>query len=397
MPTSFRSNPPRLKEMPQVGDLGVKRYSKELEMRSPEGLLTTLPHGSRILFIRLRSLGDTILSTPLYAALKAWRPDLRLSVLVEVPFDEALYRNPDLESVYPVQIQGTRRRSTAMARWRRLRQIRRKRFDCCINLHGGATSAWLTGMSGARYRIGLHGYRNAFCYNVRTKLPSPPPGVRWHSARFQLEWLYRLGLQEGPDPPARLFPDPSLRSVVEARLRDAGLEPSRPLCVIQPSSRFHTKEWTDSGFAEICDSLQEYGYAALLVGTEEEKPKIRRVAGLCRHRPASIWGLTISELTWVLDRASLFVGNDSGPTHMAAALGVPVLVLFGSSDSNLWRPWQAIHEIVQNPFDCNPCPGYRCHVYGEPQCILSITPQQVKEALQRLLERTGSLESKRPC
>lgn len=356
-------------------------------MRSPNGLLATLPSGSRILFIRLRSLGDTVLSTPLYAALKAWRPDLRLSALVEEPLDEALYRNPDLESVFPLQVHRIKQRSTAMARWRTLRLIRRKRFDCCINLHGGATSAWLTGLSGARYRIGLRGYRNSFCYNVRTELPSPPPGVRWHSARFQLEWLYRLGLQKGPDPPARLFPDPGLRSVLQARLRGAGLEPSRPVCVIQPSSRFHTKEWTDAGFAEISDFLQEHGYATLLVGAREEKPKIRRVAGLCRNRPASIWGLTISELTGVLDQASLFVGNDSGPTHMAAALGVPVLVLFGSSDSNLWRPWQAVHEVVQNPFECNPCPGYRCHVYGEPQCILSITPQQVKEALQRLLER----------
>lgn len=360
---------------------------KEFEMRPPEGLLTSLAPGSRILFIRLRSLGDTVLSTPLYAALKAWRPDLRLSVLVEEPFDEALYRNPDLESVFPLQVHRIKQRSTTMARWRTLRRIRRKRFDCCINLHGGATSAWLTGLSGARFRIGLQGYRNSFCYNVRTELPSPPPGGRWHSARFQLEWLNRLGLRKGPDPPARLFPDPGLRSVLQARLRDAGLQPSRPVCVIQPSSRFHTKEWTDAGFAEISDFLQEHGYATLLVGTEEEKPKIRRVAGLCRTRPASIWGLTISELTGVLDQASLFVGNDSGPTHMAAALGVPVLVLFGSSDSNLWRPWQAVHEIVQNPFDCNPCPGYRCHVYGDPQCILSITPQQVKEALQRLLKR----------
>ena len=159
--------------------------------------------------------------------------------------------------------------------------------------------------------------------------------------------------------------------------------------MIQPSSRFYTKEWTDSGFAEISDTLQnEHGYATLLVGTEEEEPKIRRVAGLCRTRPAAIWGLSISELTWVLDQASLFLGNDSGPTHLAAALGIPVLVLFGSSDSSLWRPWQTTYEIVQNPFDCNPCPGYRCLVYDQPRCILSITPHQVKQALQRLLKRT---------
>ena len=195
-------------------------------MRPPEGLLTGLPPGSKILFIRLRSLGDTILSTPLYAALKDWRPDLQLSALVEEPYDEVLRRNPDLQSVFPLPVRGAKRRSTSIARWQTLRQIRRERFDCCINLHGGTTSAWLTAMSGARYRIGLRGYRNSFCYNVRTKRPSPAPGSRWHSARFQLEWLYHLGLEKRPAPPARLFPDPALRSALEVRLRDAGLPPS---------------------------------------------------------------------------------------------------------------------------------------------------------------------------
>ena len=358
-------------------------------MKPPERLLTSLPPDSRVLFIRLRSLGDTILSTPLYAALKTWRPDLRISTLVEKPYDELLYRNPDLESVFSLQVDESKQRSTIIARWQILRQIRKKRFDCCINLHGGTTSAYLTGMSGARYRIGLHDFRNSCCYNVRIKQPSPPSGTHWQSTRYQLEWLYRLGLEEGLAPPARLFPDTNLQSILETRLRRAGLPPSRPICVIQPSSRFPTKEWTDSGFAEISDSLQnEYGYATLLVGTNEDASKIRRVVGLCQTRPAAISNLTISELTWVLDQASLFVGNDSGPTHMAAALGVPVLVLFGSSDSRLWRPWETIHEVVQNPFECNPCPGYRCLVYNQPNCILSIAPHQVKKALKRLLKQT---------
>ena len=308
-------------------------------MTPPAGLLTSLSPGSRILFIRLRSLGDTVLSTPLYAALKAWRPDLRLSALVEEPFDEALYRNPDLESVFPLQVHRTKQRSTARSSLadaaadppnalRLLHQpARRLHQRLAHRPERGPLSHRPAGLSQFLLLQRSHG--------VAVAAPRGPvatrPGFNWNGS-------IDLGLQKGPDPPARLVPDPGLRSVLEARLRDAGLPPSRPVCVIQPSSRFHTKEWTDAGFAEISDFLQGYGYATLLVGTQEEKPKIRRVAGLCRNRPASIWGLTISELTGVLDQASLFVGNDSGPTHMAAALGVPVLVLFGSSDSHLWRP-----------------------------------------------------------
>ena len=173
----------------------------------------------------------------------------------------------------------------------------------------------------------------------------------WHSVRYQLEWLHRMGLPYGPTPPSHLIPDPSVKPVLESRLRKAGISLLDPFCVIQPGSRFHTKEWTDSGFAEISDYLQNHcGYATLLVGAEDEEQKVRRVAALCRTRPVTIWGLSISELMWVMGQASLFVGNDSGPTHMAAGLGVPVLVLFGSSDSRLWHPWQVVHEIVQNPF-----------------------------------------------
>ncbi len=123
-------------------------------MKHRKELLTELPPGSKVLFIRLRSLGDTILSTPLYAALKGWRPDLQIAALVEKPYDEVLLRNPDLRSVFCLPVNTATQRSSLAARWQTLGKIRRERFDCCINLHGGTTSAWLTWMSKARHRIG---------------------------------------------------------------------------------------------------------------------------------------------------------------------------------------------------------------------------------------------------
>lgn len=359
-------------------------------MKNDARLLPELKSGAKVLFIRLRSLGDTILSTPLFTALKTWRPDLQLAVLVETPYNQVLFQNPDLFSVFHLPVDNTKQRSSLWARWQILKKVRQERFDCCINLHGGSTSAWLTLMSGACHRVGLHSFRNSFCYNVRLRLPTASPGIHWHSVRHQIEWLHQLGLPVAPIPPSRIVPDVRLKSKVQNRLKQAGVSSTQSYCVIHPSCRFYTKEWTDSGFAEITDYIQDrHDYVTLLVGTLSEESKIRRVTRLCRTQPATIFGLTISELMWVLSRAKLFIGNDSGPTHLAAALGVPTLALFGSSDSRVWHPWQVTYEIVQNPFECNPCPGYRCLVYDEPRCILSITPAQVKEGVERLLDRAG--------
>jgi ADP-heptose:LPS heptosyltransferase len=101
-------------------------------------------------------------------------------------------------------------------------------------------------------------------------------------------------------------------------------------------------------------------------------------------------GLSLGQFAAALAEARLFVGNDSGPAHMAAALARPVVVIFGSSSSPIWGPWpqHASHppaRIVQNPFDCNPCPGDHCYKFARPECILSITFEQVRNAVEAVM------------
>jgi lipopolysaccharide heptosyltransferase II len=353
----------------------------------PLQILPQLPSGARILFVRLRSLGDVLLSTPLFAALKDWRRDLRLSVLVEEPHHEVLLGNPDLESTFVLPL-TTGAVSLWMARARTLSRIRAEEFACCINLHGGTTSAWLTWLSRARYRVGLRGFRHAFCYNVRLELQAGVSSInaKRHTVEYQIEWLRALGMPAGEIPPLRVCPDAAIESQVRSMLDRHGIDFSSPYCVIQPTSKFQTKEWTAQGFAEVADYVQaQFGFRALLTGGPGEGAKLKRVAQECRRAPVILEEVSISELLWIIKQAKLFVGNDSGPTHLAAALRVPTIVVFGSSDSQVWYPWKVSHGVVQNPFSCNPCPGYRCLVYGEPKCILSITASQVIQAIERLL------------
>jgi heptosyltransferase-3 len=354
---------------------------------NPARILPELRPGAKILFIRLRSLGDTLLSTPLYAALKAWRSDFQVSVLVEKPNHEILSRNPDIHCLFQLPSADTSGLHLLAARSAMLRRLRAQRFDCCINLHGGSTSSWLTGLCGATHRVGLETFRHSFCYNVRIALPSSAPlKFRQHTVEYQMGWLRSLGMPVGEISPLRLFPDPAAACQVEARLARAGITADSSYCIIQPTSKFYTKEWTSEGFAEIADHMQtRFGYRTLLTGGPGEKQKLKDVFELCRSAPVILDEVSISELIWIIKRAKLFIGNDSGPTHLAAALNVPIVALFGSSDSKVWYPWKVAHSIVQNPFECNPCPGYRCLVYEEPKCILSITAEQVKRAIEQLL------------
>ncbi len=195
-----------------------------------------------------------------------------------------------------------------------------------------------------------------------------------------------MGRPAGEIPPLKIGPDLVLESKVRSLLDQQGIRTGTSYCVIQPTSKFETKEWTAKGFGEVADYLQtQFGFRAILTAGPDESAKLRRVAEHCRTAPAMLDKISIPELLWVIKRAKLFVGNDSGPTHLAAALGVPTVVVFGSSDSEVWYPWKARHEVVQNYFACNPCPGYQCLVYGEPKCILSITALQVKHAIERVL------------
>jgi len=344
-------------------------------------VLSGLPQGAEILIIRLRGLGDLVLLTPALAAVHAWRPDLRLSVLVEEGFAAVFDGNPAVAEV--LLFRGFLRTA---------RELRQRRFPITFNQHGGSTSALLTAAAGSRLRVCWENRRFGFIYNVVV----PETGVlegrsRLHTAEHRLLPFYWTGLPAGPIPPARVFPQPDPAVVVAQKLQRSGIAAGTPYCVLHPGTEFFTKRWPLEGYAEIAGWLREcHGLAPVVV----LGPGDREIAAATKRRMAGaapvLDSLPLRELIALIARARLFLGNDSGPAHLAAACGRPVVVIFGSSDSVVWRPWQTAHRVVQNDFACNPCPGDRCYAFGEPRCILSITPEQVREACDSLLAETDS-------
>src|ERR1051325_201932 len=123
-----------------------------------------------------------------------------------------------------------------------------------------------------------------------------------------------------------------------------------------------TKRWSSDGFAAVATRLREQGFSVVLTCGPGEELLLQQVEKKTSAGLRLLPGLPVVELAELIRGAELYIGNDSGPMHLAAAVGTPVVAVWGSSDSRRWRPWSVEHRVVQNAFECNPCPGYGCLV-----------------------------------
>lgn len=274
-------------------------------------VLERLPAGARVLVVRLRSLGDCVLTTPALAVLKAGRPDLRVGVVVEDRFREVFEDNPDVDEILPPRLAAVRRWRPALA----------------VDLHGGPRARVLTLLSGAGMSATFADRLHAVLYDVRIPTAQEILGVRRkvHTAEHLAAAMFYLGAPRREVPPARVV------------ARPAALD--GPHAVLHPFATGEGKAWPASGFVAAGRYLREQGLEPVVIGSAQDDfsafEGFRRLAGA-----------PLSEVKRLLAGAQVFVGNDSGPAHLAAALGVPVVVIFGASDPEIWGPWRARAEVI---------------------------------------------------
>lgn len=329
----------------------------------------------RVLVVRLRSIGDTVLSTPSLIALRRFLPDAQIDILLEDWVAPLLENFEHIDNVINV---GKGDAERIKAAWK----IRQNRYDVVFNLHGGTTATLLTRASGARYRVGYADYQYSFLYNQKFSTSSEFWNAdRTHSAEQQLALLGYAGVPVSDRPRTSLTVSESARRTVANRFAFR-----THYALIHPASLFYTKQWSAENFAAIVDALAGRGYESIAVASKAERGVLEKVAELSGPSLNIADDLTLPEITALASDAKLFVGNDSGIAHIAAAVNTPTVVIFGSSNRDHWRPWtDAPNEIVFNRFDCQPCPGYECAVYGEPRCILGISVQQVIDAIDKVV------------
>ncbi len=339
----------------------------------------------RVLVVRLRSIGDTVLATPSLIALKRFLPHAEIDILLEDWVAPLLENHTAVDNVISV---GRSRGARILA----ARLIRKRRYDVVFNLHGGTTATFFTRASGARHRIGYTDYQYRVLHNHLFGASS----VFWgrpqtHSAEQQLALLGYVGVPVRDQPKSRLDVSSSALSTIQKRLSSASLNGIGNFALFHPAAAFATKEWPIQNFARTAEILADRGIATVAVAAAHES---RILADLSTHSSAPIMtfnDLTLPEITALASTSRLFVGNDSGIAHIAAAVGAATVVIFGSSNRDHWRPWTDIpNEIVFREFACQPCPGYMCKAFGEPRCILTVQTDLVFSAIERVLGREKS-------
>jgi ADP-heptose:LPS heptosyltransferase len=272
-----------------------------------------------------------------------------------------------------------------VARTRVARALRAERYDVVYNLHGGTTATFLTRATGARHRVGYQTYQYA---KLHTEL-APSAVLLWgqqktHSVEQQLALLGWTGVPVTDRPRTQLAISPVAAEAVNERLTVAGLA-GQKIALIHPAAAFETKRWATENFARVAEYLSERGFAPVAIAAPHESQIMEDLLGKASVKIVSL-DLSLAEVTALAARSQLFVGNDSGIAHIAAAVGTPSVVIFGSSNVAHWRPWnRAAAEVVFEEMPCQPCHGYFCEQFPQPECILRVPAPRVLAAIERCL------------
>jgi len=260
-----------------------------------------------------------------------------LAIVVEERFAGVFEGNPDIAEILPPSA----------------RALRAFAPHLCVNLHGGSRSARLTALSGATTRAGFDIFRPSWIYNAPIPTAQETLGIerRVHTAEHAASAMFHLGVPLSEVPRACLY----------APEGPSPFAPAKPYAVIHPFAAAPEKTWPARSFLELVRYLE---FEPVVVGGATDD------FGSFESLKAAP-GLTLSELKRLVRGASLFIGNDSGPAHVAAAFGVPEVVFFGPSDSQIWSPWRTSNVILK----------------GTP--IAGISVSAAVEAVETLRSREG--------
>jgi predicted lipopolysaccharide heptosyltransferase III len=333
----------------------------------------------KVLVVRLRSIGDTILATPSVFALKRFLPDAQVDILVEDWVAPVLDNHPHVDNVIVLE------RGGFVTRARVARELRAANYDVVYNLHGGTTATFLTRATGARHRVGFKSYQYGQLHNHQ----APSPLLIWeqqktHSVEQQLALLGWTGVPVTDRPRTSLGISPKAAETVDRLLIEAGLS-NQNIALIHPAAAFATKQWATEKFARVVEFLAERGFTSVAIAARGEQALLEQLRSEASGKVVTL-ALSLPEVTALAARSQLFVGNDSGIAHVAAAVGTPSVVVFGSSNIAHWRPWNtAPAEVVFEEMPCQPCHGYFCAQFAQPECILRVPVTRVTAAIERLL------------
>ena len=339
----------------------------------------------RILIIKPSSLGDIVHALPAVSALRATYPSAQITWLVKRQWAEILDGNPDVDEVLAVDFR--------VSEWLSIiARLRRSRFDVAIDLQGLMRSGLLTFLSGAPERVGFAAGREGspFFYTQRVKLSSEEPRDWRLFPMHAVERNLMVAAHLGADVRQVRFPLPSLahdEKEVDSWLQSAGVQQGERLVAIAPVDRLRVRSWPLDRFIAAAAALSRHpNIRIVLIGTAEQRWVAEQFVRPVGSKLVDLIGKTrIRQLGVLFRKMHLVIANDSAPMHIAAAVGTPVLGLFGPSSPYRGRPIGEQHAILRTELPCSPCGQSVCGNPNYLECLTSIAVDDVVKKAEELL------------
>lgn len=334
----------------------------------------------RVLVVQTAFLGDLVLTQPLVEELARALAPAPVDLLVRAPFAPIARGFRGVAEVLPFDKRGADRGVSGFLRQRAA--LRARGYAVSVTPHRSFRTGLLLRAAGIPRRVGFAGSPGAAFLTDRV---ATPPGAYPERLRGL---LLAVGAGPGPDDPA-LDVDPAVADALAAKLRAAGVGDDASVVALNPGSVWATKRWLPEGFAEVCRALSARGFTPVLVGGRDDAPVTAEVARLAGAGTVDFAAKTsLPELAALARRARVFVSNDSGPMHIAAAVGTPVVAIFGPTTPALgFAPRIRASEIVERALECRPCHkhGPKVCPLGHFRCMREIGAGEVLSAAERLV------------
>lgn len=333
----------------------------------------------RILLIRLRRIGDIVMTTPAVEILKAALPAASLTYVVEEPYRRLVEGHPCLDKVIVIEKNQTFRDFRRV-----VRRIRKKRYDAVLDFHGGPRASLLALLSGARLKIGYKVKYKSCIYHIKV-----PRGVKngyVHSVENHVNLVKALGVGVAGIPPASLPPPlPADVRAIDDFFEKHELRNRKVVALhIGAGNRF--RDWGTANIARLATCLARLpGTSVVLIGGDEDRAAEKDILAAS---PASVLSLAgridLIGVKELISRAALFVGPDSGPMHIAAATATPIVAFFGPTLPANFSPWKSRARVVEKELGCRPCRQREC-VPGDFRCLQGITVEEVFDACREFI------------
>lgn len=345
----------------------------------------------RVLVVKLRHHGDVLLTSPLFTVLKNRAPHVEIDALVYADTQEMLSGHPAISRLHTVDRAWKKNGpwSVLAHEFQLLRALRARQYDLLVHLTENPRGAWLTWLLGIPHAV-VRDYaprrgrlwHAAFTHHYRV---SPRPR---HTVEMHLDALRRIGVQpQGDERQLYLVPGDEAEAAVHVHMRQHALAP-RGFIHVHPTSRWLFKCWSVEGCAELINRLQDEGERVVLTAapSDAERDFVGQITARLRQPAVDFSGqLSLKQLAALTAQAKCFVGVDSVPMHIAAAMQTPVVALFGPSGDLEWGPWGVRSRVVTSNHSCRPCGLDGCGNGKVSDCLVTIPPEQVFAAVRQLL------------